>query len=383
MNKKKEKYLLYLTILSYSLYYLQGGIYERGSVVPRISLLIILAVDFVYWAKSIKCNKTLITSSISIFFLLLFFSWLLSPKIVSSVEGSVIITVGELKNAIIFLFSYFPFRYWVDHGVLNTKNARKISLLFFGVYIVGFFIKLYESLDYDFLLGENVTNNGGYMIAFIFPLTAFFFREKKIWFFIAISVILVLMSAKRGAILCVALEVFLFMLFKLKTKKLSYSIFYFVPFLVLAYVAYRYIGENEYLFERLNSGDSGGRDVLYDNAWKSFLQGDLLQQIFGYGFLQTIKKIGQFAHSDWYEIIVDHGITGIMMYLFVFYSLFRTYIRKVKKAADVYRIMFCSASCCWLVTSLFSMGYLAPEAAMLMIAIAISEKGIKDDCLVE
>lgn len=379
MNKKKDKFLVYLVILSYCLYFLQGGLYERGSLVPKISLLIVLVVDVYYWIYAIRHNKTFLTYSLSIFFVILFFSWVMSPKVIPSTE-SIIYSTGEYKNSIIVLLSYFPFRYWADRGILDTSFVKRTSLLFFGVYVVGFFIKLYESLDYEFLLGGDVTNNGGYMIAFIFPLTAFLFREKKFWFLITISVLLVLMSAKRGAILCVSMEVLFFMLFKFKTINFRNYIFVVFAGLVVFYLAYSYIGTNDYLVERLNNGDSGGRDVLYENAWKAFRQGDLMQQLFGYGFLQTITKTGQFAHSDWFEIIVDHGIIGVLVYFYVFYSLLIIYIRKVRKLDDKYRLMFCSASCCWFLTSIFSMGYLAPEAAMLLIAIAISEKGIRNDC---
>lgn len=375
MNQTANKrVIVYAVMLAYFLYFLQGGVYDRGSIIPRISIVFILVVDVIYMTKSLFYRNSQVSLPIIALVILLSISWYISPKHVI-LGGQVISTIGELKNSLLFLLAYFPFRYWIDKEIINLKHIRWFSFLFFLVFVIAYFIKLREVTIAEYWK-DDVTNNGGYMIAYVVPFLSIFFREKKYWIFSLVSLVLVLMSAKRGAILCFSLEFLLFVFFRFRTAKKINLIFLLLLITVSFYVAYRYIGTDMYLQERLQS-DSSGRDMIYASAWHAFLNGDFFQKLFGHGFLQCIMIVYFYAHNDWLELLVDTGVTGVLIYFCIFFELFKHYIKRVKKLSDEYRIMNGSVIACWFTISIFSMGFLSPEACVLTIALAVSEKGLK------
>lgn len=369
-QKKKNRILVYLLFLSYILYFLQGGLYDRGSFIPRISVVIILIIDLFYAIKVYSFKPTRVSNAVIAFLFLLTASWLLSPKYVFVVD-EMSATLGELKNSFVFLMAYFPFRWWTITDTIDERLMRKIAVSFFVLYIIGYAIKQYETITTEFWR-ENVTNNGGYMIPLVFPLLSLFLREKKIWLFAGLSMILVLVSAKRGAIACMGLECVALFFFKIKEVRAKSILWVFIAFTVLVIVAYQFIESNDFLLDRFQS-DSSGRDDIYQRAIDVFKSGDLAQKVLGYGFCQSIVQNYMYAHSDWFELLVDNGVVGIFLYLLIFYSLFITYVKKIKHMSNEYKLMFVSASICWFAKSLFSMGYNSPEACMLMIAIGLSE----------
>lgn len=275
------------------------------------------------------------------------------------------------------MLSYYPFKYWSNQGVISESLKRKMALLFAGVFAYGFFVKQNEAANSAYWV-EFVTNNGGYMIPLVFPLLGIFLEKWWSWILLAIAVILTLMSAKRGAIVCISVEALLFVHYKLKTgSNKAWTIFFtFISLVLLAGLTYKYISNDAFLLGRFQ-GDSSGRDSIYRTLWNLYANADYLEQLFGFGFLQTLEINGIFAHSDWLELIIDQGILGVVVYLLIFYSLIKCYFQIVNKTAPQYRFIYLAAVLCWSLKSIFSMGYNSPEASMLIIAIAISQNGLR------
>ena len=248
-------------------------------------------------------------------------------------------------------------------------------MMFWIVYVLGFFIKLSETLSAEFWK-ENVTNNGGYLLPLVFPLIGFILEKKYSWLVLAASVLLTLASAKRGAILCISAEAAIFVWYKIKDNMNNKAILLFMMFfvIILLILAYQYIISNEFLLNRFDS-DSSGRDDIFSQAWKVFINADIIHALFGYGLCQTVAKVGMFAHNDWLEILVNQGLLGIVLYFSIFFSLYKGYKNIVKEMDFRYKCMYISACTCFFLKSLFSMSINAPEACMIMICIAISING--------
>lgn len=375
---------LHILLFVIPLYFTQGGLFPRGSVISVLCVLIWLLLDAYYLLKTISSRKLLLfEKSIIGFGIVSFFSYLISPKLIDN-GFEVFSTYGEFKNILIMMFSYFPFRYALDQQLLSQKYLNRYTILIFSAYIIAYFVKQYEALT-TMYWKDNITNNGGYLIPLCFPLIGFFLGKRKSFLFAGISVILVLVSAKRGAILCLFFELLIYFWFTLfadnSSKKIKFKQIFIVLLAVLALsiVTYKVYLSNDYLIERFidtKSGDSSGRDSIYQEALEAFQNGSLFEQMFGHGFLQTLAITSRYAHSDWYESLVDYGILGVVIYSLIFIGLYFWYKKNRKKLLPSYKFMFVSASGCWLLKSIFSMGYNSAEAAMLSIAIAISMSSV-------
>lgn len=371
---------IHLLLLVIPLYFTQGGLFPRGSIVSISCVLIWLLIDLYYLCKTIISRKLLLfEKSILILGLYSIFSYILSPKYVDT-GWEVFSTYGELKNILIMIFTYFPFRYVCDNSLISDKYTVRYVLYIFVVYVFAYFVQKYEALTTMFWK-DDVTNNGGYLLPLCFPLLGLFLGKKKAFLFLGLNVILVLLSAKRGAILCLFFELALFFWFLLfdssKSNKirLNQILLVLIGVLSLSILTFKVYMTNDYLIERFldtKSGDSSGRDSIYEDAFKTYQNGDFIEKIFGHGFFQNLQINNAYAHSDWYELLVDYGIVGIVFYSLIFIGLYFWYKKNRIKMMPCYKFMFTSASGCWLIKSIFSMGINSPEAATLSIAIAMS-----------
>jgi len=97
----------------------------------------------------------------------------------------------------------------------------------------------------------------------------------------------------------------------------------------LGFFAYKTYQNNEYLIARMTAmaeGDSSLRNVIYANIFNSWVNSDnILNFFFGYGFAGSLKLSGgSFAHNDWLEMLSNFGLTGVLVYLFLFVAVAKT-----------------------------------------------------------
>ena len=228
---------------------------------------------------------------------------------------------------------------------------------------------------------DSTTNNGGYFMPLIFPLLGVLFNKRKLFVIWGICVILTVSSLKRGAILCIGIETLIFFYFYVRSvsdkrrKTLNLNLILMLCFSIAMLIVLNSIyQDNIYLQDRLEdtiSGDSSGRDSIYEDAISKFTNSNFFTKLMGHGFMQTPRLIGMYAHSDWLELLVGLGILGVSLYCMIFLYLFIWYIHNKSYLSYSQRFIYLSALSCWFVKSVFSMAFNAPEASMLSVAIAI------------
>ena len=130
--------------------------------------------------------------------------------------------------------------------------------------------------------------------------------------------------------------------------------------------------QNEYLQKRMEQtmeGNSSGRDRIYENSWKVYSESqDIKNIILGYGFQVTYynKQIGNYAHNDWLELLVDNGLVGALFYLYIFILLFKI----IKKEKDLQkRYILISIAIIWLLKSMFSMSFTSSLMCIMFITL--------------
>ena len=211
--------------------------------------------------------------------------------------------------------------------------------------------------------GEETTNNAGYTMLTVVPYLPIVFKRKRILGIIMAVVIvaLIMWSAKRGALICLAGSAIFSLFYYLKTHKVRLKTIMVIILLsfVVGYFVYQQYLDNEYLQSRMEAtmeGKSSNRDVAYSQLFNHWLnETNPLLFLFGNGTAQTITVWGNYGHNDWLELLIDNGLVGVLVYFAMFITTI-SYIRKARLS----KLNKMSAYLCVLILfmqSCFSMGF--------------------------
>lgn len=257
----------------------------------------------------------------------------------------------------------FTFYFFASKRVLNQSNiARYVP--FYLVIITLTFIKN-SILRSDLMATEEVTNNIGYTFASFMPLLIFYDKNRKMQYLaMGFCLAMILLGMKRGAILTggLAFMVFLFYQRKLTSRGNSNLKFYFAVFAVavIAFLAVYYMLESsDYFSQRVEDtldGKTSGRDKLYDFFLDYYLYNlSTAEKIFGLGANATLGIFWNYAHNDWLEIAINHGIIGLITYI-TLWSIFVKSISKKKIPLNV-RYALIMIFVIFFMKTIFSMSY--------------------------
>lgn len=219
-------------------------------------------------------------------------------------------------------------------------------------------IKLLTAL----LLAEDTTINASVVFLCIIPLIYILKNRYLSYSLLLVCVYFIMDAAKRGNIVCALPVILLFIFYTFRNKQVRfYEKSIFVAFFLFAVSwGLKQYEQNEYLQKRMEQtmeGNSSGRDRIYENSWKVYSESQYIKNIIlGYGFQATYynKQIGNYAHNDWLELLVDNGIVGELVYALIFILLFKMIIKEknIQK-----RYLLLAIASIWLLKSMFSMSF--------------------------
>lgn len=223
----------------------------------------------------------------------------------------------------------------------------------------------YENSKYLVLFMTNrdeTTINASVIFLYILSFIVLLKNRYISYGLILICVYFLMDGAKRGNIICAIpiLTLFFVLTFRNKQVKFSEKLIFIIFFLYTLSWGIKNFEQNEFLQSKLEQtidGDSSGRDRIYKNSWKVYSESESINNLlFGYGYQATVSnnQIGNLAHNDWLEILVDHGAVGAIIYISIFILLFQR-IRKEKELQKRYVLI--TITSVWFLKSLFSMGY--------------------------
>lgn len=308
------------------LYFAQGVIYENGSFIAKISLLIILSISAIYLLKTLlRADKKP----------LFYWAWLflLSINIFGFISGGNYSGThySQIKNICIAILPFFAFYYFSLKDNLQGRDLLIFSILITPIIIANFYISKIDFIDEFMVDEERVVSNIAYLFIILIPYV-FLWGEKKILAIINMLLIIffVFQGAKRGAFILGMLGVLVFVYYQItslnpKKRKIGFVVS-LVGLTFLTLLIYQFYQSNEYLVERLQSIDSNtsGRDIIYRNLWNNWYTSDnVINVLFGFGFVSTIyySGYGLLAHNDWLELLTNFGLIGVSSYLAVFCSI--------------------------------------------------------------
>ncbi len=359
---------IYLCLLV--LYYLQGSLYEEGTVVGRIILVLAMTIGTVCAAKVLYEYK------LPRFFTAvnLFLAMIAVYGVVYIYDGPIMMGDGRfttpltyIKNPLISFLPIYAFYYFTKKGVVTERWICTVSVIAIALCIVQYYVQMELTITARELKGiqaEEVTNNSGYLFLTVIPLLVLFYRNRLIQFaLMAVILAFVVMTMKRGAILVGAccLVYFIWNTFRRgSSRDLKIILPLTVALFVGGYYLISYMLETSEYFQyrvlETLEGNMSGRDIIYAKLF-DYIRNECssVEILFGSGADYSVVIAGNFAHNDWLELLVDCGLLGVTIYAFYFAALYKSILGLPSKNAA--KPMACLCLFILSSRSLFSMSY--------------------------
>lgn len=226
--------------------------------------------------------------------------------------------------------------YCVYRLIFHIKNNNHLLLIIGGTFVfhavVGVItpVEIIAKVNYSRATGAFTNANAlGFSMWYGVVIFSFFLLNNKLktyrfFIFIAITlftwVLLTSGSRKNAFALAVFFAILVYYLIK---GKLRWS---FIIVFIIGYFAYDFALSNTAVGARLQ-GDSLQRGVtnrgeLISEGFSFFLKYPLLG--IALGSFTSFSSSGMMAHNDYIEILSSTGIIGLLIYLPIFYSFFKT-----------------------------------------------------------
>ena len=385
---KTDNIAVFLFLASIVIYFCQGSLYANGSVISQGAMAIWMLINITYLIKYASKFKLLFFEKIIFWFWFINTCyWIFSDKVLMSAWYEPLSTINNFKSIFCTFLTYFPVRYFTRKDILTEKHLSCFAAIMLIIFILSFFS--FEARMLYELNREAVTNNMGYRFVALLPILAIFRKVKYTYITVFIASYFIIMSSKRGAILCCALFFILLFYYSFKNiprkKKLIYSILILGIFSISVYYLVDIFISNEYLMMRLTNmeagvDDSGDARVNQVSAIVEYTtNGSIFHFLFGYGFDKSVMMAGNYAHNDWAELLANLGIFGCVLYLIFFTSLIKIFTKNKNLLEPMLKLMFVSVLSCWLLVSMFSMGYISNNSFLYTLVIAYLVSKIEKD----
>lgn len=271
------------------------------------------------------------------------------------------------------LFIFFFFYYYTCKGIITISVFKYFTKTYFVAACFLFFDTLRFKFTYLDSLSESGGMNIGYNILVAMLMLVIFYREKVYFLLLFISYLLLLFALKRGPIVCGSFIIFVCIskyLFAMKGNNRFVSFFLIsISILACIYVLCEYSDIILRRFDADTLKGGSGRNVIYSTIYNKYIaQESVLGLVFGNGFYAAgdipyfgfKPKEGFYAHSDFYELLWDFGLFGLILYGLLLFTMLRTLLEsKIDRLFIVMLIISCllQAYVSGVYTSLEGQGY--------------------------
>ena len=359
-------------LVAWVLYYLQGIVYSEGGAISitllGMNLLISAncALKVLQWKKKPTYFKGF--NMLMLLFTIYGFALIVSSPstLYYPISGKTMPSYNYIKSIYLSLLPIYPFYYYTKTGYLTVERLQIWGLVFLASVTLSYFQNQREVLEKLLESGskaEEITNNSGYLFLSCLPLLVLY-RKKPLIQFAALAFVMafIVMGMKRGAIAIglVSAVYFMWQVISESSGKTRFIII-LLSVAICVGVVYFFIYEmvtSDYMQHRLEStmeGNSSGRDKLYSYFWRYFTEeASALHYLIGRGANGTLEIYYNYAHNDWLEIAVNHGILGLVVYTFYYLCFYKTWKRTTNTDAKTILALMLLI---FFAKTLFSMSY--------------------------
>ena len=320
-------------VLLFCVYHSKGWLYQQD-IISIITYGIVMLISAFYMIIVLKkdFNKPFI-KSYTLLLLMFAIYGIINILFFDDINksGHIIPNDFFLQNIVRSMIPFYAFYYFSKEGYINKKWLCWVTVIFLLVCIPRYYVAASKMVDIS--QRDEVTNNASYLFCALIPLFCFFYKRPIIQYLgIGICMFFVIMGMKRGAILVAAISIIYFLGESLRGARTSSKVSSVILFLGLAAFAFYFVREmystSDYFVQRYEDtleGNTSSRQVLYDTFWNIFVNGNIFNFIFGHGADGTIRLGPNFAHNDWLEIAVDHGILGLLFFISFWKQVYKTW----------------------------------------------------------
>jgi len=359
---------LFLTMftIGFGLLYPMGHPSRAFGIYPQTLLFATSLVFFIKTFSSNNVQKTGVHYSLLLFNMMIF------------LYGIFIMDIYRIAVLTYAFLSFYVFYYLAYKGYLQQSHIHNMAviLLIFYTYVtyngIGYRTEMYGEY---FLRADNT----GYNLLFLIPIFAMNFISKKNIFMALFSFLLIALSFKRGAMLLGAIVLILMLIQLLNIYRRANENKKEIAFAFILIIAISIYGISEYWsilsYRFTNDPTLSGRTNFYDWIYDGWLNSTWLNHLFGFGLYQVIEFLGNvyyipiYAHSDWLELLYDHGILGITVYSIICITLFINK-NKVKLYAPNLYFPYLMTLMIFFIKSIYSGIYINKDSIILMMTIA-------------
>jgi len=244
------------------------------------------------------------------------------------------------------LFTLLPAFTFYQIEKAGSNVEKKVQ--YFSIIVL--FLSLYQLylgfLERTILYGAffKQADNTGYTLLGIMIVISLLKNSNFNIALISIAFLGALLSLKRGAMITSSVFYSFYIIGNInyfKEKKTIFNILLGLGFVsVIIFFIMTYYDFFAYRF--MNDPYGSGRSMFYQAVFDGWQQSPLLNKVFGNGFfsvfdyLDSAMGIPIYAHSDWLEILYDHGLLGVMIFLGLLISLFNKRYDVKKYMPDYY-----------------------------------------------
>lgn len=287
---------------------------------------IAIACVFIMIVSSLFCIKQALSNKFSRLLLVWFF-WSLFLCLIH------FNSVGQMTSSILWISAFF-----CSYTLVNKRSD--VIMLVFTVSLICLVALFYGATTLNIssfinvAIGNNeydVNENIGIYALITIPFVMLLGNRIIKWLILIGIMIVVLLAARRTATICFVLILILNIIKELKSTSNNKNFFskYIFPLVLIASVVYGIqmllTGDFAIAFERTVNrfleikDDSGsGRTSIYKAVLNSFYDSNILEILFGHGYLGVNRIIGHTAaHNDFLEYLYDFGIIGLVFYTYL------------------------------------------------------------------
>ena len=324
-------YICALTYIRWS--YVHTPISQRIYIATQLSIVLICLIYIVLSSKVFRVR----------FLPILLGGMMLYEIIISAVRG-LFVTPNFFMDALPWPLVLIVFYHY--------SNREQLPSCFKGISITGLILVCILSLPNIFM--RELSGTGIFATYYCISMLAmvyFFVNDNKVCgVFSALVGILMVLTAKRGAVIVIALGVGMYYLLRIQQeeqdiKRIRKMSGYIISIMVIALVGIYLINSlNLNILDRLLSmtDDGGsGRTRIWESVLDFYNNSTRREQLFGNGFHAVYYRvrpfgISRYAHNSYIETLYDYGIVGTaLLLMFVLFLLFKfiKIVRKKNKAA--------------------------------------------------
>lgn len=227
------------------------------------------------------------------------------------------------------LLPLFVFYNAAKRDNVSEKAIKRLALFLFIPALILLYQSFFERAEEYGSFMERA-DNVGYSLLSIMMLFSILKSTKINFILITVAFFATLLSMKRGAMITGTVIYIAFILNYRKYALKKFSLInIFIFFGIFAGSIFAIIKFSDvFLYRFIKDPGGSSRDTFFSLLWEGWYNSTFKNQIFGNGFFSTIDYMditfrhAIYAHSDWFEILYDHGLLGIFIFSGMYISLF-------------------------------------------------------------